>query len=122
MRIPSTWCRVVCPRSDFTFCALSYEYSRRRTPTENDVFRDRHCQEALSNIIKHSDATGAQISFREQPGFYQLVISDNGSKKEIQTEKGIGLNNITSRVESLTETSISTTARDSGCLSQSRRR
>ena len=50
-------------------------------------------KEALSNVIKHSNATAVKIVLREHPALYQLCIEDNGkgySEKEADS-KGIGL-------------------------------
>jgi signal transduction histidine kinase len=57
-------------------------------------------KEALSNIIRHSDATEVKITLREHPAMYQLVIKDNGGKYA-PTGEGIGLKNIRQRVEGL---------------------
>lgn len=59
-------------------------------------------KEALSNIIRHSDATLCSITMREHPGLYQMIVRDNGRKKSDPEEgAGIGLENIRQRVESL---------------------
>ena len=59
-------------------------------------------KEALSNVIKHSNATAVKIVLREHPALYQLCIEDNGkgySEKEADS-KGIGLKNMQERVTS----------------------
>lgn len=60
-------------------------------------------KEALSNIMKHSNATKAEIRFKQQPGFYKLTISDNGTlKKTVDiTERGIGLTSMEERLSKL---------------------
>ncbi|MCH4193348.1 MAG: histidine kinase [Butyrivibrio sp.] len=63
-------------------------------------------KEAVSNIIRHSDASQVHVMLREHPVLYQLVIEDNG-KTGMQaplTEgqmSGMGLQNMRDRVESL---------------------
>lgn len=57
-------------------------------------------KEALSNISKHSNATRIQVTAREHPRFYQLIIEDNGSNISVQNT-GIGLENMQERVEQL---------------------
>ena len=57
-------------------------------------------KEALTNTVKHSDATKVQIIVREHPALYQLLIEDNGTvsndmEKDIT---GIGLDNMRERV------------------------
>lgn len=58
-------------------------------------------KEAVSNTIKHSNATKMDILVREHPGFYQLQIQDNGTDIKPEPESGIGLINIKDRVKSL---------------------
>lgn len=36
-------------------------------------------KEAVSNIVKHSDADRVTVILREHPGFYQLTVEDNGT-------------------------------------------
>ena len=97
---------------EFTFCKIEFEY---------DIIRPlpialRYCfiaitKEALANIMKHSNATKANIIIREHPALYQLIIRDNGSIREqrksqisqyLETSEyreGMGLRNITDRVK-----------------------
>lgn len=71
-------------------------------------------KEAMSNIVKHSNADAITIILREHPGFYQLSVEDNGVSqmagqdfhwKVIESEqilnRGIGLSNMKERVEAL---------------------
>lgn len=61
-------------------------------------------KEAMSNIVKHSNADKIQVIFREHPGFYQLSIEDNGTIIKKNRESGIGLINMRERVEALNGT------------------
>ncbi len=61
-------------------------------------------KEAMSNVVKHSDADKIEIVLREHPGFYQLFIGDNGTVKKKAGEDGIGLINMRERVEALNGT------------------
>lgn len=71
-------------------------------------------KEAMSNIVKHSNADTITIILREHPGFYQLSVEDNGVSQApgqdfrwnvIESEqilnRGIGLSNMKERVEAL---------------------
>jgi len=64
-------------------------------------------KEAINNAIKHSNATTMNILLREHPGFYQLLIHDNGTsisekvKQDPYQSEGIGLKNISDRVNAL---------------------
>lgn len=61
-------------------------------------------KEAMSNVVKHSNADTIGIILREHPGFYQLLVEDNGTKKVHPTGEGIGLSNMRERVEALNGT------------------
>ncbi|MBO5071184.1 MAG: sensor histidine kinase [Roseburia sp.] len=58
-------------------------------------------KEAMSNVVKHSDADRVEIILREHPGFYQLSIEDNGTIQPASEGDGIGLSNMKERVEAL---------------------
>lgn len=76
-------------------------------------------KEAMSNIVKHSDADCIFLTLREHPGFYQLMVEDNGGgnsripegmgsvngaengTSEHAAREGIGLSNMRERVETL---------------------
>lgn len=58
-------------------------------------------KEAMSNIVKHSNADKIEVIFREHPAFYQLSIEDNGTNIRKNAESGIGLVNMRERVEAL---------------------
>lgn len=57
-------------------------------------------KEAMSNIIKHSEADEVSVIIREHPALYQLCISDNGKGGKTGNE-GMGLANMRDRVDSL---------------------
>lgn len=85
--------------NDFAFCHIELQYDIQSNPDKNL----KYCfiavtKEALSNIIKHSNATHVNITLREHPALYQLIIQDNGSKVNIFDNEGIGLKNISDRV------------------------
>ncbi len=61
-------------------------------------------KEALSNIVKHSNATKVIIFMIETDSHYQLNIKDNGTidkKTESQSTHGMGLENMKERAKSL---------------------
>lgn len=57
-------------------------------------------KEAVSNAVKHSKGDTLDILLREHPGFYQLIVKDNGTDIKINNT-GIGLANITDRVNAM---------------------
>lgn len=46
-------------------------------------------KEAMSNIVKHSDADRIALILREHPGFYQLTVEDNGGIKAAGASNGL---------------------------------
>lgn len=71
-------------------------------------------KEAMSNIVKHSNADTIIIILREHPGFYQLSVEDNGTqdrdterikisqaRADMLSNHGMGLSNMKERVEAL---------------------
>lgn len=89
---------------DFQFCPVSLTYDMGyEPPTKVRYTFLSITKEALSNIIKHSNATNIRIIMREHPSMYQLEIADNGTRidSSFASEKGIGLTNMRERVSQL---------------------
>ncbi|NMA25775.1 MAG: two-component sensor histidine kinase [Clostridiales bacterium] len=85
----------------FDFCEISLDYDMDSNPDKKVKYTLLSVvKECLSNIIRHSDATQVRITLREHPALYQLIVRDNGAKKESSGD-GIGLMNIAQRVESV---------------------
>lgn len=87
---------------NFKFCPVHLDYDISGSPEK----KLKYCfisivKEALSNIIKHSNATEVTVALREHPALYQLIIQDNGKVRDYSLENGIGLNNISERVRTL---------------------
>jgi signal transduction histidine kinase len=96
----------------FDFCPVTFEYDMDSSPDKKIKYALLSVvKEALSNIIRHSDASLVSVALREHPALYQLSIRDNGSRKPADGE-GLGLNNIGQRVESLG--GLSNTGYDNG--------
>lgn len=90
---------------DFTFCPVRLDYEMSK-----HIPRDvKYCflaigKEAMNNVIRHSNATEISIIAKEHPGFYQLLIEDNGTPPRDlpgSGHKGIGLSNMEERVHAL---------------------
>ncbi len=85
----------------FTFCAITLDYGIESNPDRNSKYAlIAILKEALSNVIRHSNASHVRVALREHPALYQLIISDNGSKTAPAGE-GMGLKNIAQRVGAL---------------------
>lgn len=112
---------------EFAFCPARLEYDM--SPELPSALRYSFIaivKEALVNTAKHSNATRVTVSVFEHPGFYQLVIRDNGKGSggtssclesdssglrnrsgniNLRNESGgIGLKNMYSRVQALNGT------------------
>ena len=96
---------------DFTFCPVTYRYDAGRDiPREVRYSFISITKEALSNIMRHTNATRAEITVREHPALYQLSIEDNGNAGTGSPagrsfpdagSPGIGLTSMQERVEKL---------------------
>ena len=60
----------------------------------------RIVQEQLSNILKYAKAKNAWLSLHQSPGLIELVIKDDGAGfNTTEKQKGVGLQNISTRAE-----------------------
>lgn len=86
---------------DFSFCPIQYCYDcGRNVPKEIKYSFISITKEALSNMMRHSNATKASVLIREHPALYQLCIEDNGSSYTPKT-CGIGISNMKERISAL---------------------
>lgn len=86
----------------FTFCDISLNYDiKNNLDKKYKICFISIIKEALSNVIKHSNATKVEITLREHPALYQLIIKDNGSKTNNETSDGIGIKNMMHRISTL---------------------
>lgn len=86
---------------DFDFCEVSLDYGIEGNPSKEQRYAFiTIVKEALSNVMRHSDASRVKVSLREHPALYQLIIEDNGTTMA-SGHSGIGLQNIADRVEAL---------------------
>lgn len=91
---------------DFTFCPAKLDFDSGPLPTEMSYAVISIVKEALSNIARHSNATGVWISLVEHPSLYQLQIRDNGTLSTPQNpgrmaRDGMGLSNMEDRIRAL---------------------
>ncbi|MBT1175197.1 two-component sensor histidine kinase [Bifidobacterium sp. LC6] len=74
-------------------------------------------RESLTNVVRHSEATSANVTLRDFPAFWQLVVQDDGPVNNLSThgkpankanhelQRGMGLADIDSRVRAIGGTS-----------------
>lgn len=61
-------------------------------------------QETMTNIVRHAEATYAEITLRDRDGFVKLKVTDNGkgiTEQDITDPKSFGLMGIRERVHAL---------------------
>lgn len=82
---------------------IHYEYEiHSEMPRETKFCFLTVIKEALSNVVKHSNATAIRVVIQEFQDYYQLLFQDNGNCYEERTgDRGMGLENMKERVESL---------------------
>lgn len=86
----------------FTFCKCTLKYEISDNPENKYVYAFTGIvKEALSNVIKHSDATEVNVILSEHPKLYQLIVSDNGTLSQNKSSHGMGLENIRQRAASV---------------------
>ncbi|MDF9867068.1 signal transduction histidine kinase [Bacilli bacterium PM5-3] len=86
---------------NYMFCKIHLNYDiSELAPNKIKTAFLAIIKEALNNCSKHSNATIIKINIRELEKHYQLIISDNGNKININYS-GIGLENMKDRVETL---------------------
>lgn len=83
----------------FEFCPVKLRYDAGDLPKELKYCFIAVTREALSNIARHSNATQAEVTVLEHPALVQLMVRDNGTRRNIRDSAGIGLENMRDRVE-----------------------
>lgn len=96
---------------DYSFCTARLVYDAENDfPSAVRYAFISIVKEAFTNTAKHSSATKIDVTVREHPALYQLVIEDNGATAKPYTitfpdenrdNAGIGLINMYDRVKSL---------------------
>ncbi|MGG5315440.1 sensor histidine kinase [Enterococcus sp. AZ072] len=90
--------------ADFRFCPVELEGTIPETlsKTQEKVLLTV-IKEALSNVMKHSQATQVRLVFDELPAFYRLKILDNGKSVPENPEitNGMGLASMRQRVQKI---------------------
>lgn len=71
----------------------------RRLSAAVDLSAYRIVQEAITNVLKHANATRVEVVIGYEPDAVSLTISDNGSGPQAATSNGHGLIGMRERVE-----------------------
>ncbi|MCM3662916.1 sensor histidine kinase [Mesobacillus subterraneus] len=88
-------------KTSLTFEASVDEIENLSNAAEEHIFRI--VQEALSNILRHADATKVKLLLAEESGYIQLYIGDNGKGFDIHEERmaSYGLKTMRERCEQI---------------------
>jgi two-component system, NarL family, sensor histidine kinase LiaS len=88
-------------KTSLTFEASVDEIENLSNAAEEHIFRI--VQEALSNILRHADATKVKLLLTEESGYIQLYIGDNGKGFDIHEERmaSYGLKTMRERCEQI---------------------
>lgn len=90
---------------NFTFCKTSFSYHVNHDFSMKAKYSILFIvKEALSNVMKHSNATLVTVTISELPGLYQIIIHDNGtsvSGTRSHDSSGMGLQSMIERVNTL---------------------
>lgn len=88
-------------KTSLTFEASIDEIENLSNAVEEHIFRI--VQEALSNILRHADATKVKLLLTEDSGYIQLYIGDNGKGFDIYEERmaSYGLKTMRERCEQI---------------------
>lgn len=89
---------------NFTFCKTAFSYHVNHDfPMKAKYSILFIVKEALSNVIKHSNATLVTITISELPGLYQIIIHDNGTTAQSSSRdsSGMGVQSMAERVNAL---------------------
>lgn len=88
---------------NFTFCKVVLSYNINHDFTMKAKYSILFIvKEALSNVMKHSNATLVTITINELPGLYQIIIQDNGTEKSSSKDSsGMGMQSMRERINSL---------------------
>lgn len=91
----------------FRYSPIQYHFEHfgvdKRFAEQVEIGLYRITQELINNIIKHSEATQVSVQLLKNGKILVLLVEDNGKgfKTMKEKQKGIGLMNITSRVETI---------------------
>ena len=91
----------------FRYSPVQYHFEHfgvdKRFAEQVEIGLYRISQELINNIIKHSEATQVSVQLLKNGKILVLLVEDNGKgfKTIKEKQKGIGLMNITSRVETI---------------------
>lgn len=91
---------------DFRFCPIQLDYDVGSNLDKRIKYAFLAIiREGLANVMRHSNATQVDVTLREHPGLYQLIIKDNGTQGFLPDKnnpgEGIGLKSMADRVRSL---------------------
>lgn len=109
--------RNLCAQNSGTNRSITFhERLSQRLPVAIESSIYRICQEAMTNILKHSDASNATFDLYVQDQQVHLIIQDDGKGMDLtpSTLNGIGMINMRERAEMLGGTFLLESSPDKG--------
>ncbi len=86
----------------FDFCSINYTYDVERDFSSKAKYALIYIvREALTNIMKYSNATHVSLTISELPAFYKIVIHDNGTAFSSDSATGMGTVSMYDRINCL---------------------
>ncbi len=87
------------------FISKSIDNIDGQLPEKAEIHLFRTIQEALNNIVKHSEATAAQLTVTSKPDEIQVVVQDNGKGFDYELKmvksKSLGLHTMFERIAAI---------------------
>ncbi|MGE4317741.1 MAG: histidine kinase N-terminal 7TM domain-containing protein [Deferribacterales bacterium] len=107
-----SWASLVSDMREFSSTVLEAKGIQKKflvvgSPFDNEVNFDRYVnmfrlfKEAVTNVVKHSDATVAEITVVFSGDSLRITVSDNGIGIDFSKQKGYGINNMQKRAKKL---------------------
>lgn len=93
----------ICSRSELE-CQVDIRLHSKRLPSDTGLALFRICQEALTNVVRHAQASRAEVRLLLEGQSLKLTVSDNGrgiSNEEIAGAECLGLLGLRERVAAL---------------------
>lgn len=89
--------------NSFDFCPIDYIYDVERDFSSKAKYALIYIvRESLTNIMKYSNATHVLVNISELPGFYKIIIHDNGTAfSSSAVTAGMGTVSMYDRINSL---------------------
>ena len=80
-------------------CNFEHHNMDKRLPQHIEIGLYRIAQELINNILKHAEAKNVEVQLVKKENHCILIVQDNGKGLDPMEKKGIGIQNINSRLQ-----------------------